>query len=240
MKILCFKEFIIKQSSLEANNIPKQEDLIGNVFGRLTVVKKTDERVSGRIVWECRCECGKLHYATTSNLKRGTVKSCGCLQRDIRVITGKNSADDITNQKFGRLTAISPTTERKGTNIVWLCKCDCGNPEPVYATAIHLRSGGTRSCGCLRDEFLKAAIEKAGFMEGTCVSIIRSNKLSINNTSGVKGVTWDISYNKWLAQITFKGKHYHLGRYDDIVDAKKVRETAEENLHTRQHLDPPV
>ena len=30
------------------------------------------------------------------------------------------------------------------------------------------------------------------------------------------------------AQITFKGKNYYLGRYDDIEDAARARKVAEE------------
>ncbi len=36
------------------------------------------------------------------------------------------------------------------TPIRWLCQCECGNFKEVYAT--HLRSGNTRSCGCLARE----------------------------------------------------------------------------------------
>lgn len=35
-----------------------------------------------------------------------------------------------------------------------------------------------------------------------------------NNTSGYKGVSFDLSRNKWKAQIQVGGKNYFLGRYD--------------------------
>ena len=50
---------------------------------------------------------------------------------------------DLTGQKFGKLTAISYDQDKKK----WLCKCDCGNDK--YASCGHLRSGQTKSCGCL-------------------------------------------------------------------------------------------
>lgn len=54
------------------------EDLTGRVFNKLTVVSKTDERRSNRVIWKTVCECGeeRLHYATT--LRSGKVISCGC------------------------------------------------------------------------------------------------------------------------------------------------------------------
>lgn len=53
---------------------------------------------------------------------------------------------DITGQKFGRWTAI----ERVGTKAggaLWKAICDCGNKGEVRSNA--LRSGTSRSCGCL-------------------------------------------------------------------------------------------
>lgn len=41
----------------------------------------------------------------------------------------------------------------------------------------------------------------------------------INNTSGFKGVSWQVSRQKWFARIMVHGKTINLGRYDNIVDA---------------------
>lgn len=55
---------------------------------------------------------------------------------------------DLTNKKFGLLTAIEPIPERKHGGLVWKCQCDCGNI--IYVTASHLNRGETQSCGCTR------------------------------------------------------------------------------------------
>ena len=55
---------------------------------------------------------------------------------------------DITNQKFGRLTAIKYVGESK-----WLCKCECGGQKIVEGK--NLRRGFTKSCGCLNLEQIK-------------------------------------------------------------------------------------
>lgn len=65
---------------------------------------------------------------------------------------------DLTGQKFGRLTAIKPVVVNGYRK--WLCVCDCGNIKTV--TAGSLRSGGTKSCGCLSKEFLDLTGEKFG------------------------------------------------------------------------------
>ena len=45
---------------------------------------------------------------------------------------------------------------------------------------------------------------------------------SKNNTSGYKGVTWDVNRNKWMARAMVNRKTYHLGRYDDAEEAYKA------------------
>lgn len=57
---------------------------------------------------------------------------------------------DIAGQKFGRLTAVRPTGERKRGYVVWECRCDCGNTKSVLRG--NLVSGNTKSCGCLSRE----------------------------------------------------------------------------------------
>jgi hypothetical protein len=53
---------------------------------------------------------------------------------------------DITGQVFGRITAISPTQERRAGQVMWLCSCLCGRQVNIRGGS--LRSGGTVSCGC--------------------------------------------------------------------------------------------
>lgn len=54
---------------------------------------------------------------------------------------------DITGEKFGRLTAIERVGKNKYNYALWKCKCDCGNE--VVVSGRSLRSGNTKSCGCL-------------------------------------------------------------------------------------------
>jgi hypothetical protein len=60
---------------------------------------------------------------------------------------------DLTNKKFGRLTAVMPAV-RNGRR-AWLCKCDCGN-EHIVPTA-RLINGDIVSCGCFRSEVLSVS-----------------------------------------------------------------------------------
>jgi hypothetical protein len=58
--------------------------LIGQRFGRLVVLAETANRhPNGSIYWLCRCDCnGTRCIVVTSNLRRGSTKSCGCLKKE--------------------------------------------------------------------------------------------------------------------------------------------------------------
>lgn len=56
---------------------------------------------------------------------------------------------DLTNQKFGRLTALNREPNQNGKTY-WRFKCDCGN-EKIIQTC-HVTGGKVKSCGCLFNE----------------------------------------------------------------------------------------
>lgn len=64
------------------------------------------------------------------------------------------SVHDLAGMRFGRLKVIGDTGMRRQRQIVWECDCDCGNT--CFVRSSHLRSGATRSCGCLNSEMVSA------------------------------------------------------------------------------------
>jgi len=62
--------------------------------------------------------------------------------------------NDLTKMKFGQLTVIRQIEKRKyGHQVIWLCRCSCGNETEVSST--NLLSGNTKSCGCNKRKDLK-------------------------------------------------------------------------------------
>lgn len=113
----------------DKNLIPKKEiilsnRLIGKRFGYLTVIEDTGKRLHRSIIWKCKCDCGNEHEVTSNNLNGGQIKSCG--KKDCPY---HKTFKDLTNQKFGKLTALYPTSMKDNTHMYWMCKCDCGNPK---------------------------------------------------------------------------------------------------------------
>jgi hypothetical protein len=58
-----------------------------------------------------------------------------------------------------------------------------------------------------------------------------NRRLRRDNTSGIKGVSWNKKSGQWLAHIGYGGKILHLGLYDTIEEAKVARLKAAKTLH---------
>lgn len=58
------------------------KDLSGMTFGRLTVIKEAGRTKGNKVKWECKCQCGNVVIATSSNLTGGLTKSCGCYRKE--------------------------------------------------------------------------------------------------------------------------------------------------------------
>lgn len=58
------------------------KNLTGKRFGRLTALSPTDQRVNGRVVWRCQCDCGNEIDVVSSYLVSGETRSCGCLKKE--------------------------------------------------------------------------------------------------------------------------------------------------------------
>lgn len=118
---------------------------LGSKFGYLTIIQNIfNEKQPTQCL--CQCDCGEKIIIPSDRIKNGTTKSCGCYQRQRMSQIGKqfSVAVDLTNQRFGKLIALRPTTERKYKSIVWECQCDCGNKH--YVSVCHLKSGNVVQC----------------------------------------------------------------------------------------------
>lgn len=60
------------------------------------------------------------------------------------------SVVDISGQVFGRLTVLEKACQDRLKRWKWLCRCSCG--VLIVVSSNNLRSGNTKSCGCLHIE----------------------------------------------------------------------------------------
>ena len=209
-------------------------DLQGQRFGRLTVLSVTDESKNGDRLWLCRCDCGNVKKVRGSCLKSGETKSCGCLAKETRIKIGASSKGrvsskkmDLTGQRFGLLTVISEAPKGKG-GIRWHCLCDCGK-QTITSTA-HLRSGHSKSCGCLGLKHATEAKITHGQTKSSLYLVYRSMRSRCENKNtkgyrwyGAKGVKvcdeWKSfsSFQKWAEESGYK-KGLTIDRIDPESD----------------------
>jgi hypothetical protein len=72
---------------------------------------------------------------------------------------------EMVGKKFGRMTVLGLAPKPKpSSQTVWRCRCDCGKEVIVLGSS--LRSGRTKSCGCLRIDKLVARVKTHGATSG--------------------------------------------------------------------------
>ena len=124
----------------------------------------------------CQCKCGNIISIFVTQITKGRPFSCGC--KPVR--TGK----DLTGQKFGNWVVLYRNVDeeeiRKSSGVtfhdLWVCQCECGATKTVQGS--HLRSGKTKSCGCIASKLISKAKEKdlAGQRFGELFVIKRGSK----------------------------------------------------------------
>jgi len=93
-------------------------DLTGQRFSRLQVV----EWVKPTKKWRCKCDCGCVKEIRADSLIQGTVRSCGCLRREMLREPGRVVSHGHTTYK--RKSA----TYRSWSNMIHRCLRQGGTP----------------------------------------------------------------------------------------------------------------
>lgn len=123
----------------------KTSNLVGERFGKLTALERTNQQKGRYWLWRCRCECGSMITVSTKQLRRGAATHCGCEKRS-RGAHGP-VPEDLTGKRYGKLTVIRPDKQLPSGKMSWFCQCDCGNQCVVTADSLHFET--RKSCGCL-------------------------------------------------------------------------------------------
>lgn len=172
----------------------KVKDKTGQRFGRLIAIEYV-----GSSKWLCQCDCGNTCIVKTNNLTSGHTLSCGCLKFDV---------EDLVGQRFGNLvvTRKAPNHRQPGGKsvVMWECMCDCGNS--IITTGGSLKSGHTKSCGCLHREITSKINYKHGLYEDRLYNIWTSIKQRCYNSKSQTyhyyGARKIIMCEEWLTDFT--------------------------------------
>lgn len=127
-------------------------DVTGRRFGRLIAESWTSR--GDRVVWNCRCDCGRISRPTTHSLLSDRARSCGLCTRAEAAATRRLA---LIDRRFGRLVVVA--RELPISSRLWLAQCDCGAIRLVNSS--NLLTGATRSCGstqCRRAASVRAEV----------------------------------------------------------------------------------
>lgn len=125
-------------------------DLTGKQFGRLVVVGRDRDAChekGKRVVWLCRCDCGKEHRATSDVLTSKKSRSCGCFKREVtrERMTNPNLTDEERRLSRERRNVPGMSDWRKSVYKKYNYTCvACGDSRGGNLVAHHKESWSTR------------------------------------------------------------------------------------------------
>lgn len=227
-------------------------DLKGKRFGNLTVIERAETRISetGKHIpyWYCVCDCQmslpeeerEIITVQGRKLREGLTTSCGCIRRlrhkkqnryevNGDVVTMYDSKgysflidfDDLDRvkehcwkvNKRGYVTSVSPMINGKRTYMSlqrFITRC---SDKTMVVDHINHNTSDNRKCN------LRICTPSQNLF---------NVKPTAYNKSGVRGVRFSKTENKWVVGFTLEGKHRVVGRFDNIADAIKLRKQYEE------------
>lgn len=117
-------------------------NVIGEKFGRLTVLEEFKENKIRKL--RCKCDCGNEVIIAKRDVLSGHTKSCGCYHSDI---TSQTHSKDWTGyiSNYG-IKILKPVKTNGLGQWLWECECFCGSHFITYPG--YVARGHTTSCGC--------------------------------------------------------------------------------------------
>lgn len=131
---------------------------------------------------------------------------------------------NLTGKVFSRLTVLSEAGRDKHEKVMWLCECSCGNKPILSGNTI--KSGNTKSCGCLHKEIMSNILTTHGLRKHPLYAVWLSMKARCYNESyhqyadyGGRGITicdrWINSFRDFYNDVAY---HYNDNLQLDRVD----------------------
>ena len=145
--------------------------LIGQTFGELTILKIVDSRENSRLVrrCECRCSCGKITNPRVTTVTNGFIKSCGHAR--------KKDYSHLIGQTFNELTILKVMNSKENSGTAQRCECRCSCGKITKPRVTDVIRGYIKSCGHAREKDYSYLIGQT-FGELTILKIIKTEENS--------------------------------------------------------------
>ena len=132
--------------SLKSKNAKNNfNDLTGQTFGELKVIKHINNPDNTGALFECLCSCGNKEIVKGIALSYGQVTRCKQCAEKYRH-RSKGSPVNLIGKKFGSLLVLEESEQRSSNGgVKWKCLCDCGNI--TYIPTFSLLSNNSTTCG---------------------------------------------------------------------------------------------
>lgn len=226
-----------------------REDLTNCIFGVYKVIEFYDYGLKGMARWKCKClNCGNEFIYYANNLKRKKCNYCKkCkgkyyhnklfvpnkyeINGDIIVIKTNTNQDIIIDKEdYKKICSYHWYIDNHGYAVTSNTSCEYNLMHRLILLADDNVVIDHRDGNPLNNTKNNLRI---------CTQAENNYNKSMQpfNTSGVTGVSYDQSRNKWTAQIGYKGKIIHLGRFTNFNDAVKARKEAEEKYFGEYSYD---
>ena len=204
---------------------------VGKRFGRLVIIEEAGENKHREVLWLCRCDCGNIIKAIGVNLRKGSAKSCGCLQKEAVGITGNNNKKHgMTGTKTFAIwqAMVQRCTNSNSKGYKYYGKRGITVNKKWFKFEGFLEDMGEKPEGLTLDR----KNNEKGYYKENCrwVSMFvqsHNKRVQKRSVTGITGVTVDKETQKYKAYIRVRGKAFHLGYFVDLQDAKIARKEAE-------------
>lgn len=197
-------------------------NLVGQVFSELTVIAEVEQGANYLRRYRCKCSCGNETIVGQAHLRRGSTTSCGCIQKQ-RLEENRTSHKQAHTKLYKVWTQMKQRCQNKkdssypnyGAKGITVC-AEWQTFEPFYAWAMEANyvagltierievSQGYSPSNCMFIPLAKQAINKG---------------ISVRNSSGYSGVSFNKSKGIWVARVTVEGERKEVAKCSSALDA---------------------